>query len=208
MEEWPMKDEVRQIEDWLEAKVERYGASSLFLPAGETPRTLYKQWRLRPHRHLRNLSLLQVDDVLDGNSKGMFARFFQEELPDFNVHPPKEGTSAHLAILGLGTNGHLAFHEPHLPRDFTFGEVDLEEDTLRRLRLEPGTRGITYGIGAFLQCRAILLVVKGSSKRAAYEAFLSKSDSSPAASLWGHSDLTILTDLEGITRGRLEMGAI
>jgi len=182
-------------EAWLESRVKRYGAKSLFLPAGETPKPLYARWRKSPPAYLRNLKLLQVDDVTTGAGKGVFARFFREELPGFIVVPPVKEEGADLAILGLGTNGHVAFHEPGIPFDFSFGEVDLHDDTARRLGLEPGTKGITYGVGAFRKAQAILLVVRGENKREVYERLKKGDPSLPASGLLDHPDLTFLTEL-------------
>jgi 6-phosphogluconolactonase/glucosamine-6-phosphate isomerase/deaminase len=183
------------VENWLLSRVTRYGARSLFLPAGETPRPLYTRWRAAPPAYLAGLRLLQVDDVTSGASKGLFARFFREELPGISVFPPEREERADLAILGLGTNGHVAFHEPGLPVSFRFGEVDLEEDTTLRLKLEPGTRGITYGVGVFAEAKAVLLVVRGEGKRNAYDRFLQGDPAIPASGLREHPDLTVLVDL-------------
>lgn len=187
--------DVAAIERWLEDRVKRYEARSLFLPAGETPRALYSHWRVKPPSYLRELRLLQVDDVSTGREKGMFARFFRAELPDWPVVPPETEDKADLAILGLGPNGHVAFHEPGLPRDFRFGEVALEPATAERLGLEPGTLGITYGVGTFVEAKAILLVVKGEGKRGALERLRAGDPSLPATGLAMHPDLTVLTDL-------------
>jgi len=182
-------------EAWLENRVRRYGAHSLFLPAGDTPKPLYARWRKNPPAYLAGMRLLQVDDVTTGTSKGLFARFFREELPALTVVAPEKEESADLAILGLGTNGHVAFHEPGLPMSFRFGEVDLANDTAARLKLEPGTKGITYGVGAFVNAKAILLVVRGEGKREVFEKLKLGDPSVPASGLLSHPDLTVLTDL-------------
>lgn len=195
--------EILRVEDggtvatqaWLENRVKRYDAQSLFLPAGETPKPLYASWRKEAPAYLKGMRLLQVDDVTTGSGKGVFARFFRDELPSFTVVPPEKEESADLAILGLGTNGHVAFHEPGLPSDFSFGEVELADDTAARLKLEPGTVGITYGVGAFVKAKAILLVVRGEGKREAFERMKKGDPLIPASGLLSHPDLTILTDL-------------
>lgn len=189
------EDAVTAAQHWLDQRVARYRPASLFLPAGETPKALYAQWRQTPPAYLRSLRLLQVDDVLDGPGKGMFAQFFADELPGYQVEPPFKETRADLAILGFGTNGHIAFHEPHLPRTFSFGPVELDHDTTARLKLPEGTKGISYGVGAFLEAKAILLIVKGKGKQAAWERFRAGDATLPAAQLLGHPDLAVWTDL-------------
>ncbi len=185
----------KAIESWLEDRITRHGARSLFLPAGETPKPLYALWRQAKPTYLQGITLLQVDDVITGNQKGIFRRFFQTELPDFAVLPPTTEKKADLAILGLGTNGHVAFHEPGMPLSFRFGEVDLAPDTKQRLALENEARGITYGVGVFREAKAILLVVTGSSKAPILQRLRAKDPSLPATGLLDHPDLTLLTDL-------------
>ena len=185
---------IAATEQWLASRVERHKARSLFLPAGETPKPLYAKWRKEWPAYLSGLKLMQVDDVLTGTGAGVFARFFQDELPGHPVIRPVQESKADLAILGLGTNGHVAFHEPGLPMSFRFGEVLLESDTARRLSLEAGTKGITYGVGVFSEAKAILLVVRGESKKSAFEKFLKNDPSVPASGLLTHPDLTVLKD--------------
>jgi glucosamine-6-phosphate deaminase len=111
------------------------------------------------------------------------------------VVPPEHPERGDLAVLGLGTNGHVAFHEPGIPADFRFGEVKLHDDTAERLHLESGTVGRTYGIGIFNEAKALLLVVRGESKRRALQGLLEGDPNVPASALRDHPDLTILTDL-------------
>lgn len=190
------QDFIIQAEDWLKNRVSKYSAKSLFLPAGETPKPLYAKWRSKPPAFLKDMKLLQVDDVIEGPKAHLFAKFFAEELPGYNVEPPIKEGKADLAILGLGTNGHVAFHEPGIPSSFTFGEVSLHADTAARLSLPTGTKARTYGVGAFYQAKAILLIVRGENKREAFERLLKEDPSIPASGLARHPDLTILTDLE------------
>jgi 6-phosphogluconolactonase/glucosamine-6-phosphate isomerase/deaminase len=189
------EDSVAATEAWLQSRVEKYGARSLFLPAGETPRALYQHWRENPPAFLKGLRLLQVDDVADGPGQGMFAKFFAEELPGYTVHFPEGAERADLAILGFGTNGHVAFHEPHLPTGFSFGTVELEEDTTKRLSLPKGTKGITYGVGAFREASAILLLVKGAGKQAAWSRFQNGDESLPVSALRHHADISVWKSL-------------
>jgi len=181
-------------EEWIQRRVEKYQARSLFLPAGETPKPLYAKWRERWPSFLEGVDLLQVDDVLNGSGKDMFSNFFRQELPGRIVKYPVKGGKADLAILGFGTNGHVAFHEPFLPADFSFGEVDLEAETAKRLGIESTAKGITYGVGTFLQCRAILLVVRGAGKQKVFDRFLQGDPKVPASGLKEHADLVVLKD--------------
>lgn len=186
---------VRLSNEWLIDRFERYSARSLYLPAGETPKALYADWRLRAPEALHRMDLYQVDDVREGPKAGLFAKFFREELPGFKVTPPERDVQADLAILGLGTNGHLAFHEPGLPTSFRFGEVMLHKETRERLGLAEGTKAVSFGLGAFLATKAVLLLVRGESKKRAFQAFVKGDASIPATALQEHPDLTVISEI-------------
>lgn len=188
------KDSVPESNAWLRDRAGRYHAKSLYLPAGETPKPLYADWRAHPER-VSGFKLFQVDDVAEGPKAGLFARFFQEELPGFRVEPPARDIQAELAILGLGTNGHLAFHEPGLPKEFRFGRVALHDETCVRLGLDRGTHAISFGLGAFLATKAVLLLVRGAKKAQALEAIEQGDESWPATALRSHPDFTIISEL-------------
>jgi 6-phosphogluconolactonase/glucosamine-6-phosphate isomerase/deaminase len=186
---------VRLSNEWFIDRFERYGTKSLYLPAGETPRLLYADWRLRAPEALRQMQLYQVDDITSGKKAGLFRRFFQEELPGFRVLPPERDVQADLAILGLGTNGHLAFHEPGMPVSFRFGSVALHPETRERLGLAPSDEAVSFGLGAFLATRSVLLLVRGENKRRAFQAFKNGDPALPATALQAHSDLTVISEI-------------
>jgi len=186
---------IGEIDCWLTEKVARYKARSLYLPAGGTLRRLYAHWRTSPHPALQHLELHQVDDILEGERRRMFAHFFAQELPGFAVREPRIYVQADLGILGLGVNGHVAFHEPGLPETFTFGTVIPHDETALRLGVQPGTRAVTFGLGAFLQTKALLLIVSGESKRRAFERFLARDPALPATALYKHPDFRFFVDL-------------
>ena len=75
-----------------------------------------------------------------------------------------------LAILGLGTNGHLGFNEPPSDPESTTRVVKLSAATLEANghywdgSVVPA-RAVTMGLHHLLRARTIVLVVSGSSKR-------------------------------------------
>lgn len=186
---------VRLSNEWLIDRFERYNTKSIYLPAGETPQLLYADWRLRAPEALRQMKLYQVDDVTSGEKAGLFRRFFEKELPGFRVIPPERDVQADLAILGLGTNGHLAFHEPGMPAHFRFGPVSLHQETRDRLGLAAQDEAVSFGLGAFLAARSILLLVRGENKGRAFTAFKNGDASLPATALQTHSDLTVISEI-------------
>jgi len=210
------KDENAWVEaanHWLKSRLAKFKSQKrvvrLFLPAGETPRPLYRSWEAGHGPFLKRSSdaspnttdvhvqLVQVDDIISGTGQGVFRRFFEEALPSFKNQFQCIGlaeAAADLAILGLGTNGHVAFHEPNLPPHFYSGCVTLDNETTSRLKLAAGARAVTYGLSAFMRCQEILLIVRGENKKNILAEILKADCKKPAAFLKNHPRLTILTD--------------
>ena len=171
------KDLIELTNRWCIEQKNIHSASSMFLPAGNTPTPIYEYWEKNDISWIEDLELKQLDEVHSGAQAGLFKKFFQEHLPSYceRVKTPEQsrGEPADLAILGLGENGHVAFHEPGMPESFFYGVIELSPITIQNLNLEPGDKGITYGVSALLQAKAILLIVSGKSKRAAFQKFMS-----------------------------------
>lgn len=182
---------------WVARLFEQKRFTRFFVPAGATPQSLYQFWRQEKPGFLKDLTFIQIDEVLTGPKAGLFREFFTAELKPWLhqfkwIQDANEGADA--AILGLGLNGHVAFHEPYLPPQFFSGCVKLDQTTCSRLELEPGTWGISYGLGAFMQCQDVLLVVTGSSKQKILSQFLGAAGDFPALELHRHRSLTVLVD--------------
>ena len=103
---------------------------------------------------------------------------------------------ADLALLGLGLNGHVAFHEPGLPENFFSGCVRLNSHTCQNLGVKNGAWGLTYGIGALKRAKAVLLMVRGLSKHEILGQLLKQNPALPATYLLKHANITILVDRE------------
>jgi 6-phosphogluconolactonase/glucosamine-6-phosphate isomerase/deaminase len=163
----------------------------VFLPAGETPRPLYEDWRRAPPYWLRSVDLFQIDEIL--NERQPFAEFFRIELPSVTVRNPGLGAHVpHLAVLGLGTNGHVGFHEPHVALDFFSGCVRLDDETTQRLSVPRGAWGVTYGVDAIRRSKTVLLLVRGSKKQAILERVLSGDPKLPAAAFLNHPGFQVI----------------
>jgi len=177
-------DLVRRVEHWLFDEVKRTRASSVFVPAGRTPLPLYARWERTKPRELDGLRLCAVDDVVTGPGAGMFARFFASALPSYAGALAPVGDELPeipgVALLGLGLNGHVAFHEPHVPARFSKGIVELARETCLELALEPPVQGLSYGVGAFRRCQSVAIMVSNSRKRAVLHRLLAADPSMPA----------------------------
>ncbi len=117
---------------------------------------------------------------------------------------------ADIAILGVGTNGHIAFNEPGVPFDMPSHVVTLTEET--RIA-NAGTFGgdpsqvpsqaITVGISTILKSRRILLLARGEAKRRAISELLSgiSSPQWPITALLSHPSVHLITDQEAWPEG-------
>ena len=105
-----------------------------------------------------------------------------------------------LAVLGLGSNGHVAFNEPGSDADSPIRVVELAAETLRANAgdLSPDcqpSQAITIGLGTIRQSKSILLLVGGAIKQAALSAFVNQSNPElwPVSALRNHQDIKVLT---------------
>ncbi|TNF04611.1 MAG: hypothetical protein EP326_01165 [Deltaproteobacteria bacterium] len=181
---------------WVLENISSCKEPSIFVPAGGTPKGLYKIWEQSDKAWAKGVKFFQIDEVITGSKKNLFMDFFDEHLPSFkdqiiNITLDQQNRAS-LGILGLGLNGHVAFHEPHMEPDFTFGEVELTESTRKTLELEDGARGLSYGAGAFLNTEAVLLIVSGEGKREVFQKFLNKDMDLPVSHLHKHDRLMVM----------------
>lgn len=194
------KDEnemIRLAWTWLHEEV--HVGARVFVPAGGTPQPLYRRWCAEPTALLKSLRLVQIDDILNGPEKGAFARFLREELNPFVSQVEwieNADRTADYAILGVGVNGHVAFHEPGLPRNFSGGCVRLSSETLNYLSLKDPTWGVTYGAAAFLKARKILVMAKGPRKQAILKRAAAGEKTLPITWILEHPNCTLITDFE------------
>jgi 6-phosphogluconolactonase/glucosamine-6-phosphate isomerase/deaminase len=196
------KDETQWVEainTWLNRKLIQFKSRRVFLPAGDTPLPLYKNWSKVNPSFLKGLRFVQLDEILSGPQERAFQKFFRSALPNFQnqmEYIDSAELGGELAILGLGTNGHVAFHEPGLSSRFYSGCVMLQPETVKRIGAQLGDKVVTYGLDAFLRSKAILLIVRGESKAAVLKKILLADCSLPAAQLKSHPDFTIITDIQ------------
>lgn len=107
-----------------------------------------------------------------------------------------------LQILGIGTNGHIAFNEPGTDPNSTTHIVELNESTREdNARYfdsmdEVPTHAITLGLKTILRGEKIVLLASGKSKAEAIKTLLDKevSPDFPASYLWNHKDVTLIVD--------------
>jgi len=168
----------------------------VFIPAGGTPQPLYRRWTAEPTQLLRSLRLMQVDEIISGPQKGHFKQFFKDELPGYLSQMEwidRADNMADASILGVGVNGHVAFHEPGLPRNFCGGCVRLTDETRSYLHLQEPTWGLTYGVSTFARSKKILVMVKGARKQQIMKRALDKGGL-PISWILDHPNVTVISD--------------
>ena len=107
-----------------------------------------------------------------------------------------------LCVLGLGRNGHLLFNEPAAalppgPHVARLSAMSRRHSMVKLTRAAP-RHGLTLGLADILQSKAILLLVSGRHKVAAFSRVLEGEVTTrcPASFLWLHPDVTVYCDRE------------
>lgn len=107
-----------------------------------------------------------------------------------------------LQLLGLGSNGHIAFNEPGTPFDSTTHVVELAESTVKdNARLfshidEVPRKAYTMGLKSIMQAKKILILASGANKADAVLKMTKGeiTEQLPASILQKHADCTLIVD--------------
>lgn len=106
-----------------------------------------------------------------------------------------------LQFLGIGRNGHVAFHEPGVPLETGFHVATLSEttrtDAVSRFAPDPPPeKAVTAGVATLLAAKRIVLCAFGKAKADAVRAMLhgDVSPACPASGLRRHGNLLVLLD--------------
>ena len=107
-----------------------------------------------------------------------------------------------LQILGIGSNGHIAFNEPGTPFDSVTHVVDLTENTIKdNSRLfnsidDVPKQAFTMGLSNIMSAKKILVLANGENKaKAVYGMVRGEiTDNVPASILQNHADCTLICD--------------
>ena len=173
---------------------------TLGLATGSTPIGTYKEIIKRYNAKevdFENVKSFNLDEYvgLEGTHPNSYRYFMNENLFDHinidktNTYVPdgkakdvnsytkeydkliEEMGGIDIQILGIGTNGHIAFNEPASELSVGTSVVDLTENTImdnarffKSLDEVPKT-AITMGVGSILKAKKILLLASGENKR-------------------------------------------
>jgi len=109
-----------------------------------------------------------------------------------------------LQLLGIGSNGHIAFNEPGSAKDSRTRVVDLTPSTIDdNARFfasadEVPKQALSMGNGAILEAKEIVMLANGANKAKAVAAALEgpESEDCPASLLQAHDNVTVILDTE------------
>lgn len=117
-------------------------------------------------------------------------------------------TPRHIQLLGLGSNGHIAFNEPFTPFGSETHVVDLTENTIKdNARLfddisEVPRKAFTMGIKQIMQAKQILILASGANKAdAVYQTVCGRvTEAVPASVLQLHPNCIMIADKEAASK--------
>lgn len=221
----------RRAANLISAEVIRRPDCVLGLATGSTPIGTYKQlaaWNQRGDFSFAEVHSVNLDEYLGlAPTHDQSYRYFMQKNFFDHIDIKPENTSvpnglaadpaaecarydelvkslgyADLQLLGIGSNGHIAFNEPHPCFRKATHVVDLTENTIRdNARFfasedEVPRQALTMGIGCIMAAKRILMVVNGANKaQAVYDAFCGPiTPECPASILQLHNDVVLVGD--------------
>jgi glucosamine-6-phosphate deaminase len=221
-----MRVEVLPADSWAEAVTDafndRLGSSGLriCLATGATPIPVYG---MLPTNALARATVFLLDEFGElpighpGRCETMLRTALLDRVPAAGFHFPDVDAldlevecgryrdlindgGLDLAVLGLGTNGHLGLNEPGSAANQPTRVVELTEETREGARKygadPPPTWGLAVGLAEILAAREVWLLVTGSAKAPVLAQVVSGkvTDQIPATVLRTHPNAVIWAD--------------
>lgn len=202
----------------------------LGLATGSSPVGLYKEM-IKDHqetgRSYKGILTFNLDEYvgLPRDHRESYWTFMHTNLfnhidiPDENVHVPlgngdveqnckdyEEELQKHtvnIQVLGIGSDGHIAFNEPGCPFDSVTHTMELTEQTREdNKRFFDGditqvpTTACTMGLASIMRAEKIVLIATGANKADAVKGMIEgeKTVECPASILQDHADVTVVLD--------------
>ena len=161
------------------------------------------------YRYFMNTNLFDHIDI-DKNNTHVPSGFVtcDEEAAEYDAMIASKG-GIDIQLLGLGSDGHIAFNEPNTPFDTLTHIAELTEQTIsdnsrffERIEDVP-TKACTMGLKSIMSAKKILLIATGKSKKEAVEQLLNGeiSETWPCTILRNHPDVVVYVDKEIEVKG-------
>ena len=182
------KELSKTVADIVEKHIIKWPVTNIALPTGSTPIGIYEELVKKKDLEWTYVKTFNLDEyIMNPNHEQSYHSFMKKHLFDkIDIMPsqcyfPDRNTEAYekrmkdmggldLCILGLGTNGHIAFNEPGSAFDSRTRVMDLTEQTMTdnsRFFDDVGdvpTQAITMGLGTIMDSKRIILMVSGDHK--------------------------------------------
>ena len=175
------------VADIVEAQLKEQPLSKLILPTGSTPLGLYDELVKRKLDWSHAITFNLDEYLMNPDHPYSYHSYMRKNLFDrTNIYPdhshfPFRPTSAFedkiagsmgidLCILGIGTNGHIAFNEPGSSFLSRTRVVNLDEQTIQDNSRFFGSvedtpkQAITMGLGTIMESKKIVLMANGDHK--------------------------------------------
>lgn len=155
------------------------------------------------YRYFMNVNLFDHIDIDKNNTNVPNGINYEESVRDYDNQIAAKG-GIDLQILGLGSDGHIAFNEPNTPFDSLTHVTELTEMTIQdNSRFfasidEVPTKAITMGLQSIMNAKKIVLLATGKSKAHAVRELLHGeiSEEYPCTILQKHPNVVIYVDEE------------
>lgn len=202
----------------------------LGLATGSTPLGVYKKLVEKFKRgevSFKDVKTFNLDEYvgLDGTHEKSYRYFMDTNLFNHidikkeNTHFPnqnqpqtydddiKNAGDIDFQILGIGSNGHIAFNEPETPFDTKTHIVNLTDSTIKDnsrffKHIEDVPRkAISMGLNTIMQAKEIVLIATGENKAEAIRRLLTENPNRklPASILKYHKNTTIYCDKDALS---------
>ena len=194
----------------------RMSFPKLALPTGSTPLGLYEEL-VKRQLDWSNITTFNLDEyIINPNHLQSYYNFMRMNLFDkTNIYPnsynfPDRNTQAYedkieehggidLCILGIGTNGHIAFNEPDTSFESRTRVVDLSDQTIKDnsrffdTEQDVPRQAITMGLGTIMESEKIVLMANGVNKLNILNVAMNGevTESVPASILQNHKNVKI-----------------
>ena len=155
------------------------------------------------YRYFMNDKLFSHIDIPIQNTNVPDGINYQDSMDYYDQKIALKG-GIDIQLLGIGSNGHIAFNEPGTSFDSFTHVVDLKESTIKdNARFfdsinDVPRKAITMGLASIMQAKKIILIAKGKNKALAIRRLFTEGIdiSLPASILKKHDNVDIYCDEE------------
>ena len=171
----------RYVANEIEKQLKEKPESRFILPTGSTPIGVYNELTKR-NLDWSKATTYNLYEYLDCSIEEKTYRYFMDDMlfnhiniKRENINFPTDGDKSYgldvdLCLLGIGTNGHIAFNEPGSDFNSETRVVDLTENTIQdNSRFFPTindvpTQAVTMGLKPIMTSKRIILMAIGNKK--------------------------------------------